>query len=376
MTTSTPRDNPPGQSEAPSTQPETASPSSDFANYQAASSRSTLKTDEYFKRLESAQSAIGKSLLAMLALVAFWLSIENSYYKYVRLEAEQTNQAKLAGVRGSILEALKDNGLVTTQRLSALGASFGTAGSGKATASLDLGNDSVDDFCGNPPPLLTTDALRSVKRQCKEFADNKARLDRIEERIVKLQEEPLDLSILGTKIPSRLAVAAEVWLIALLIWISYFEAKRSAAHCNLAALHLGMSLEERAFGTIPGGSFWLSPVPTSLRVLFSDGTRKKPSVESAASSSAVASQAAKPAELVTSIHDLTKRLNKWKGVLDQKQDKGAWWSHWSNQSKPVAWHHPLKVTTVPRARSGCRQSTGKQQVTIQIPVVKPLDIRG
>lgn len=64
----------------PSTSSENGLANSDAIEYQP-----LLSADEYKKRIEAAQSSIHKSLLILLALLAFLLAIENSYSRFTEL---------------------------------------------------------------------------------------------------------------------------------------------------------------------------------------------------------------------------------------------------------------------------------------------------
>lgn len=236
----------------------------------------TLEPAEFLKRIESAQSAINKSLLALLGLVAFWLAIENSYFRYVKLETQRAQLGRLDGVRSSYLQELRakgysgDNQPSARVLISPSAARSSAVGKGPATVPLETADGGLDEFCANPSSAKPSD-VRAVKELCQGLSANRASRSRVEEKIEKLQEEPLDLSILGTKLPSRLAIAAEVWLVALLVWLNYFEAKRSAAHRHLAALHLRLPACERAFGKVPGAALWFGPLPPKVQVLVPDG---------------------------------------------------------------------------------------------------------
>ncbi|MGQ0598840.1 hypothetical protein [Aquabacterium sp.] len=209
-----------------------------------------VEASELRKRLESVQGSIQKSVLALLAIVAFWLSIENSYHNYAALMDLRQKQTFLSEkLRQSEIEILK---------LKARKAGLQPAVDAQASAASAPAKDSAPDALAA--------AMRSLGVAQDRRDGFESGRDAVRDRAKKLQQESLELSVLGTKIASRLVLAPMVCLVAFLFWLNYFSARRAMAHALIAALHLQLGASQRHFGAATSGTMWLTPLPVQVRI--------------------------------------------------------------------------------------------------------------
>lgn len=207
-----------------------------------------LSAGEYLSRFRAHDASLYKSLLVVLALFAFWLAIESSYARFNELNAKhrtlgvQKKELKDSNRRGSGIKSL----LATTDVVS-----------DPEHASKDV-LERVPDHSGSRPtpgevpPKAVDDRMQEIKESKKE--------------IENLKREAVQLSIIGTNLPSRLHYAPAIWLLALIAWMLFFLSARRAAHRNLAAYHTGLPAAERALGAAGEGKFWLAPIPAQIRL--------------------------------------------------------------------------------------------------------------
>jgi hypothetical protein len=190
--------------------------------------------EEYRKRFESAQSSISRSLLVLLGLIAFWLAIENSYSTFLEI-AQAHASLRLADARFQKLLAKKNAELALIARSIA-------AGTGEDTRK-----------------------PASIEQRYQPLVDSaQSKSNELRDKISKLKHEAVDLSIVGTKLPSQLSYAPTIWLATLLGWLLFFEAKRTIAHSNLAAYRLTLARSDPIFGAAVEGGIWLSPLPAQI----------------------------------------------------------------------------------------------------------------
>jgi hypothetical protein len=179
-----------------------------------------LDSKRYSDRFTAAQSGMHKALLVLMALFAFWLAIENTYSRYVE-----------------VFE------LSVTDRLLRLNLER------KSSRKEDpaIRNRTLQDTIAN---------VDNIKQSRTELA----------KKIENLKNELVDLSIAGTKLPSKPAVAPVLWLASFCCWLAYFSSRRASAHRNLAAYFGALKQEDRAFGVAGEGSMWLVPLPKRIQL--------------------------------------------------------------------------------------------------------------
>jgi hypothetical protein len=225
----------------PSTSSENGLANSDAIEYQP-----LLSADEYKKRIEAAQSSIHKSLLILLALLAFLLAIENSYSRFTELfdqfvSLEQVNT-----------NAEKVKALIRTAR----------AEKAHAQAAITASAEAKDSSY-----IIRADVASKLISEYETRLETKKKVGlKIEENILQLKKESVDLSIAGTKLPSQLSFAPTIWLMTMFCWLLYFNSRRASAHRSLAALHLALNKNQRSFGAAGDGSMWIVPLPQIVRL--------------------------------------------------------------------------------------------------------------
>lgn len=205
-----------------------------------------LAAPAYIERYRAAAKGIHQSLLALLGLIAFWLAIEISFDRFVEMRKAETALDQTSRVESDLIKMKRD-------------------------IDKKLSNDTFRKS-------LLTDKSAEAERLSAEIADTESRLkdvsDRLSEAKAKREQtvsekrlfrrESVDLSIAGTRLPSRPAWAPVLWLMTALCWLMYFSARQVGAHRNLAALVACSSGRRLAFGTADDGSMWISPLPAKV----------------------------------------------------------------------------------------------------------------
>lgn len=209
-----------------------------------------LKPGEYLKRFEAHDASLHKSLLVLLALLAFWLAIESSYGRFNDLLAEDSKlRAEKSELKPYLRERREDG-----RRIPAT-----SSGSKQAVA------DPIREVDNLPEQATTAEARREQAEERKEaIKEKKEAIRERKKEIEDLKREAVQLSIIGTQLPSRLHYAPSIWLAVLIGWMLFFLGARRAAHRNLAACHAGLSAAERMLGAAGEGKFWLAPIPSRI----------------------------------------------------------------------------------------------------------------
>lgn len=187
-----------------------------------------LSSDEYKKRFEETVTSIKKSFLFVIALVAFWMTIEGGYSRYLEIERKDLKIQRL-DLGQKEIQKLRDQ----RKREISLG-----RGRDRDKAIVEEKNDEIDN-------------IRNEKSQLKE-------------EIKKLKEEKMSLTILGTNLPASLTLAPLFWIMSYICWILYFGAARSAAHRQLSALHHSLAKDHRSFGLVGETGGWIAPLPLEV----------------------------------------------------------------------------------------------------------------
>lgn len=193
----------------------------------------------YLERLQAFQSAMHKSLLALVAIIAFWLGVENTYENYDHLRRIEQQIALIDLERPDI--AQKSEIIQDSKK--------------RGVTRLPANQSRLNNF--------EIDSAQKIERL------DEARKDLKEEK-KDFRKQVLDLSIAGTRILSKPGTAPTIWFISLLCWLIYFFAKRSAAHRALASYVIALSSSDRKFGIAGEGSIWLAPLPDSVCIAGSE----------------------------------------------------------------------------------------------------------
>jgi hypothetical protein len=187
-----------------------------------------LGAREYLARLQGAQSAMQRSLLVLIGLIAFWLAIENIYQRYNDLH------------EGRALQNLLSYQINSDQN--------------------DLGK--IEKRAPNLSAEDTVDKENLEDR----IERAKGKIEEISKDAKDLRRQSVNLSLASTALPSTLSFAPSFWLLTLFCWILYFTNRRASAHRNLAALLCSIKPQDRAFGVAGEGSVWLAPLPKSVQI--------------------------------------------------------------------------------------------------------------
>jgi hypothetical protein len=209
-----------------------------------------LDFDKYIERFVKDVLALQRLWFFPLALCAFWLAIENSYRSFTELRFE---------TYGLDTSKKEYDRLAAGQRRSKGGSGDRPVAGGPPAASEEAP-------AGAGKAADGADASADIARQ-------KEKIERQKDKIDKLKDEALDLTIAGTVMPSRLAYAPTLWLVALFAWLLLFERLKSRARTNLAAAAAASDPAHRPFGLAEESSIWLAPLPDEV-VLRAGGEAK------------------------------------------------------------------------------------------------------
>ena len=186
-----------------------------------------LSSQEYQARFQSAQTAMHRSLLVLLGLMAFWLAMESNYVQFSTLYMDSIN-----------LESLKRNLERARNRL---------------------------DWLNRLPVLDEKDIAEKLQLE-KELANEATpkRIDRYDEDVRELDRSAITFSITGTTLAARLTYAPTVWFVVLTIWMMYFAVRRAGALRNAGAYRLAFGETGPPFGGIGEGSLWFASLPDAV----------------------------------------------------------------------------------------------------------------
>jgi hypothetical protein len=211
----------------------------------------------YLKRLENARTSIDRVFLGFLALLAFWLAIEIGYAKYQ--------------------SALSDNDRLNKQTQTINGHLSANAKQRNSVWQNIIGGEPIADpapepeskspssseasASGDVPPLHNPLAGFNDQREGyqKALADQDAKRR-------QLRTETLDLSILGTKLPSTITTAAQLWLAALVLIALFLLNYRQTVFRNLTLLHGALPPHVDRFGQAGDGTPLLAPLPPRFAI--------------------------------------------------------------------------------------------------------------
>lgn len=239
-----------------------------------------LTAETYRQRFEAHQLGVARSTLVLLALVAFWLAIESGYSRFQEGREALASRTALSA-QLSKAQAEEE----ARERLTAFEPVPRTVSGGKITEGVSQGGEKAGARLEAPSnessaPLSKGDAQqlpRSVRPSLsnrsrvgeppadapRTAAEIKAAIQDINKKLEDLRKASVTLSIAGTNLPPQLSLAPVVWLAALVVWLMYFDARRSSAHLNLFAYNASLPTEERRLGVAGEAILWLAPLPAS-----------------------------------------------------------------------------------------------------------------
>lgn len=215
-----------------------------LANSNAIEHPPLLSADEYKKRIEAAQSSINKSLLILLGLLAFLLAIENSYSRFTELFDQSVNLLRVNEELSKVSSQLENARQAENRALKAF------------DAHVDAKEDNLSIV------VKTRVRVETAKLDVKVVEEKSSEIKKKKE---ELKKESVDLSIAGTKLPSRLTFAPAIWLMTMLCWLLYFDSRRASVQRNLTAFHLALNKSQRSFGAAGDGTMWIAPLPQIVR---------------------------------------------------------------------------------------------------------------
>jgi hypothetical protein len=217
-----------------------------------------LKPEQYRARFQAAQSAMHRSLLFLLALIAFWFAIEGQYagFRSFHLSAERLADKEASRRLDRIhLQRLKD-----------------AVASAQAAVKRDQ-TDCAKEESGND---YSCRRFKFAKEEMESFkvkfdtkdTERKETITKAEQAATTLLDGSSTLAVTGTSIAVPTMLAPLAWLTALVIWCSYFARKRrsaleAAGAFIVAARHDDTAIE---WGALGDGSLLLAPLPSAVTV--------------------------------------------------------------------------------------------------------------
>lgn len=191
--------------------------------------------ERYLKRLDSAQSGIKNAFIAFIALIAFWLTIEIGFIEYKDIRTQ------FRALKSDIAEAdLQIRDLNILQDDASL--------LNKTAQNQTLSNQAIN-----------LDRERKVNQK-----------EKAEDAKEKLQAKTLDLSILGTKLPSTINFAPQVWLAVLSLTMLFLLSYRQGVYRNLAHMSVALGSSPARFGYAGDGSPLMAPLPGAYEMPATD----------------------------------------------------------------------------------------------------------
>jgi hypothetical protein len=222
----------------------------------------------YLKRLDAAQASINRVFIAFIALFAFWLTIEINYPEFqgkLRAYAEYSARRDVALAQLSNLATKRNRTLNQAVAVAAPAAKTDSSAS-DADAGAEPAADPGNATAGAEESILKTiAALRSSQKK------KNAEVTTLDKKIVELNAGTLDLSILGTKLPSTILFAAQLWLAALALAVMFLLNYRQSMFRNMTLLHGALGPDDDRFGVAGDGTPLLAPLPSTYIVELPNG---------------------------------------------------------------------------------------------------------